>query len=115
MERREFLKRAGLVAGAATLGPVLLSACGSSGKSPQAGFDSVIDAAPGDSGIDTIVVVMMENRAFDHYLGWLGTDDEYLEAGKRRYGSGFNVDAKNRLHYRDPRGREIPTEHLVIS
>ncbi|WP_199835928.1 alkaline phosphatase family protein [Streptomyces sp. TP-A0356] len=27
--------------------------------------------APADSGIDHIVVVMMENRSFDHYLGWL--------------------------------------------
>jgi phospholipase C len=27
--------------------------------------------APGSSGIDHIVVVMMENRSFDHYLGWL--------------------------------------------
>ncbi|MGH3381757.1 MAG: alkaline phosphatase family protein, partial [Actinoallomurus sp.] len=27
--------------------------------------------APDKSGIDHIVVVMMENRSFDHYLGWL--------------------------------------------
>jgi phospholipase C len=27
--------------------------------------------APGASGIDHIVVLMMENRSFDHYLGWL--------------------------------------------
>ena len=27
--------------------------------------------APGASGIDHIVVVMMENRSFDHFLGWL--------------------------------------------
>jgi phospholipase C len=26
---------------------------------------------PEDSGIDNIVVVMMENRSFDHYLGWV--------------------------------------------
>jgi len=26
---------------------------------------------PGTSGIDHIVVLMMENRSFDHYLGWL--------------------------------------------
>jgi phospholipase C len=35
-------------------------------------------AAPGLlSGIDTIVVVMMENRSFDHLLGGLGTDPSY--------------------------------------
>ncbi len=28
-------------------------------------------AAPRGSGIDHIVVVMMENRSFDHFLGWL--------------------------------------------
>ena len=27
--------------------------------------------APGRSGIDHIVVVMMENRSFDHFLGWM--------------------------------------------
>ncbi|GAA1236130.1 phospholipase C [Oryzihumus leptocrescens] len=27
--------------------------------------------APGSSGIDHIVVVMMENRSFDHFMGWL--------------------------------------------
>ncbi|HEX6920034.1 MAG TPA: alkaline phosphatase family protein, partial [Actinomycetes bacterium] len=26
---------------------------------------------PGASGIDHVIVVMMENRSFDHYLGWL--------------------------------------------
>ncbi|MGW4534536.1 alkaline phosphatase family protein [Nocardia sp. NPDC004340] len=26
---------------------------------------------PAESGIDHIIVVMMENRSFDHYLGWL--------------------------------------------
>ena len=30
--------------------------------------------------IDTVVVLMMENRSFDHYLGWLADDDAYLEA-----------------------------------
>src|SRR6185295_7385172 len=27
--------------------------------------------SPDTSGIDHIVVVMMENRSFDHFLGWL--------------------------------------------
>ncbi|WP_458691062.1 alkaline phosphatase family protein [Nocardia tengchongensis] len=26
---------------------------------------------PADCGIDHIIVLMMENRSFDHYLGWL--------------------------------------------
>lgn len=114
MERREFLKRAGLIAGAATVGGGLLAACGS-GKSPTAAFDSVVHHSPRDSGIDTVVVVMMENRSFDHYLGWLAHDEEYLDAGKRRYGSKFAVLAKNELRYADPQGEEFPTQHLAIS
>src|SRR5689334_9567358 len=27
--------------------------------------------APGESGLDHVVLVMMENRSFDHFLGWL--------------------------------------------
>jgi len=27
--------------------------------------------APESSGIDHVVLVMMENRSFDHFLGWL--------------------------------------------
>lgn len=34
------------------------------------------------AGIDAIVVLMMENRSFDHYLGTLSTDSKY--PGKRR-------------------------------
>jgi phospholipase C len=32
---------------------------------------------PGDSGIEHVVVLMMENRSFDHFLGWLpGADGQ---------------------------------------
>ncbi len=43
---------------------------------------------PADSGIDHIVVVMMENRSFDHLLGWAPNADG-RQAGQRfvdRYG-----------------------------
>jgi phospholipase C len=44
--------------------------------------------APGRSGIDHIIVVMMENRSFDHFAGWVpGADGR--QAGQRfvdRYG-----------------------------
>jgi phospholipase C len=118
MERREFLKRAGLVAGAAgaaTLGGSLLSACSGSSSSSSLSFDSILDHAPSDSNIDTVVIVMMENRSFDHYLGWLADDEEYLDAGKRRYGKKFAVMGKNQMHYPDPKGVEIPTAHLTQS
>jgi phospholipase C len=36
--------------------------------------------APGDSGIEHVVVLMMENRSFDHFLGWLPGADG-MQAG----------------------------------
>jgi phospholipase C len=52
---------------------------------------------PRDSGIEHIVVVMMENRSFDHLLGWLpGADGK--QAG---------------LLYRDTNGREHSTHPLA--
>jgi phospholipase C len=53
-------------------------------------------AAPGDPGFDHVVVVMLENRSFDHLLGWLpGADGR--QAG---------------LTYRDAAGVAHPT-HLL--
>ena len=53
--------------------------------------------APDDSGIEHVVVVMMENRSFDHYLGWLpGADGK--QAG---------------LSYVDRKGVRHPTHHLT--
>jgi phospholipase C len=53
--------------------------------------------SPGQSGIDHIVVVMMENRSFDHYLGWLpGADGR--QAG---------------LTYTDANGVAHDTHHLT--
>ncbi|SER06295.1 phospholipase C [Solimonas aquatica] len=60
-------RRRQLLAGlAATAG---LSACGSSEAPGTVSIKSL--PLPADSGIDHIVVVMMENRSFDHYLGWV--------------------------------------------
>jgi phospholipase C len=64
LSRREFV-----LAGAAALGS--LSSVGSA--APAVSRWSRDDAlpAPARSGVDHIVVVMMENRSFDHLLGWL--------------------------------------------
>jgi phospholipase C len=67
--RRRFISG---VAGAA--GGVLLQGCGGSspaGSSVGSEAGAAALPAPEDSGIDHIVVVMMENRSFDHYLGWV--------------------------------------------
>ena len=60
--RRAVIRRAANLAGAATMGAVL----------PQ-GFAQAATSLPNPatSGIDHIVVLMMENRSFDHMLGWL--------------------------------------------
>jgi phospholipase C len=55
--RREFL--------AGTAGAVALAAVGSTMA------EAATLPAPEQSGIDHVIVVMMENRSFDHYLGWL--------------------------------------------
>jgi phospholipase C len=57
--RRNVLKRAAALAGASAL--------------PLSGAGAATAAlpAPADSGIDHIVVLMMENRSFDHVLGWV--------------------------------------------
>ena len=52
---------------------------------------------PASSGIDHIVVVVMENRSFDHYLGWLPG------AVGRQAG----------LNYADDKGVLHPTHHLT--
>ena len=102
--RRDFLRRAALLTGAAVAAPAGLAAC-ASGKVPTTTFDSVIDHPAAESGIDTVVAVVMENRSFDHMLGWLATDAAYLDAGRRRYGASFRVDSRQDLVYRDPHDR----------
>ena len=60
--RRQFLESAALGAGAAVLGRHAATA--------QL-FAAPALPDPRSSGIDHVVVVMMENRSFDHLLGWL--------------------------------------------
>ena len=57
--RREFL--AGVAAASLTAGRTL-PGCGP--KGPRL-------PSPGASGLDHLVVLCMENRSFDHYLGWV--------------------------------------------
>src|SRR3954466_9817480 len=74
LRRREFLQRTAVAAGlATTLGTVLPSetlvaeAARKQRRRPL--------PAPKNLPIDTFVVLMMENRSFDHYLGWLPNAD----------------------------------------
>jgi phospholipase C len=78
MNRRELLKNAALVSGAVLAG----GACRSGNSLGNNAGNSLLGQGtlpslpnPGDSGIEHIVVVTMENRSFDHFLGWLPNAD----------------------------------------
>jgi phospholipase C len=95
MRRRDFLARTAAVAGAAGLasaipsGRLVAEAARVQGR--------VALPSPRTMPIDTIVVLMMENRSFDHYFGW------YEKADGRNAG----------LSYRNKDGKEVPTYRLT--
>src|SRR5262245_37332422 len=65
LSRRELLTRGSALAGAAALaGLPQWTRAAAATTAPRLPL-------PSHSGIDHIVVVMMENRSFDHFLGWL--------------------------------------------
>jgi phospholipase C len=123
VDRREFLRRTGLVGGGVLLGgPALLSAC-SNGGGDESGDESdasgsvtlgpsVLDAPAREAPFDTVVVVMMENRSFDHYWGWLATDEDYVETGRSRYGGDFSVNGQLDQQFPAPGGGELATYYL---
>jgi len=88
INRREFLRGAAGAASAAALAAV------PAGSSPA---DAQELPSPSASQIDHIVIVMMENRSFDHFLGWL--------PGSRGKQAG--------LTYLDSQGEAHPTYHLT--
>jgi phospholipase C len=95
MGRREFLARtAGLagLAGLATVLPAETLISQAAKVQTQHGFPSARNIP-----IDTFVVLMMENRSFDHYLGWFP-----------------GADGKNKgLHYPDEQGKQHSTHPLA--
>ena len=95
------ITRRGLLAGAVTtLGGAACVASSSTTGAPPAGRRRPSPGqlpAPADSGIDHVVLVMMENRSFDHLLGWApGADGR-----------------QSGLTYRDRHGLPHGTWHLA--
>jgi phospholipase C len=91
--RREFLLGAGAIAGATALGGRRAWATPMrAGAAPRLAPTSVLDATASVAPFDTVVVVMMENRSFDHLVGWAGTDAAFLDAGRQLYGPDFAID-----------------------
>jgi phospholipase C len=69
LRRREFLERTAMIAGAtglASLLPVDTLVAEAARRQARQHIPK-----PRNMPIDTFVVLMMENRSFDHYLGWL--------------------------------------------
>src|SRR2546423_14144619 len=66
LSRRRFLESAAIGAGAAAL---------SRHAALAQPFAAAAFPNPVPSGIDHVVVAMMENRSFDHLLGWLAGAD----------------------------------------
>ena len=65
LNRRQFLTTSALLGAGAAIG----GSAGARLLEPAAAATTLPD--PAASGIDHVVVVMMENRSFDHFLGWL--------------------------------------------
>lgn len=84
LTRRQFLTGA-----AATAGGLALAGCEST-AGPAAVAGGGLPAAK-DAGFDKVVVVMLENRSFDHYLGWVPGADG-VQAGTKQ------VDLGGRMH-----------------
>ncbi|HEX3900911.1 MAG TPA: alkaline phosphatase family protein [Mycobacteriales bacterium] len=69
--RRSFLKGAAVASGVALLGQHLDSKTAAPSRSlGPISLDS-LTSIEGKSPIEHVVVVMMENRSFDHFMGWL--------------------------------------------
>src|SRR6266705_1408333 len=67
ISRRNFLTSTATAAGALALG--CRDSWIAAPPPAQLGRAALVD--PGASGIDHVIVFMMENRSFDHFLGWL--------------------------------------------
>jgi len=69
VSRRKFLETAAIGAGGVALHAATLA----NGRATH----GAALRTPSSQGIDHVVVVMMENRSFDHILGWLpGADGQ---------------------------------------
>jgi phospholipase C len=121
MNRRQFLRTAGLVGGATLVGGRDILGLGDAARAatrapmlagPQVPADSVLNSPASECPIDTVLVLTMENRSFDHYFGHLAADRQYLDEGRRRYGKEFSVNGTIDMHYRDVAGNKVRTTRI---
>ena len=93
LRRRDFLARTGMLAGGASLASLLpadrlVAEAAKRARRPL--------PPPRQMPIDTFVVLMMENRSFDHYFGWHE-----------------RADGRNHFSYPDPQGKLVNTFRLT--
>ena len=93
LSRREFLERTALAAGAA--GSTGLSASAILAEAAEATYRHNPLPSPRNVKIDHFVILMMENRSFDHYFGWLR-----------------DADGKQRQSFPNEAGQRVPTRHF---
>jgi phospholipase C len=95
LRRRDFLARTAALAGSAGLAslvPAETLVAEAAKQQARRHFPS-----PRNLPVDTFVVLMMENRSFDHYFGWYP-----------------GADGKNEgLSYPDPQGDPVATHHIT--
>ncbi len=117
IDRRRFLQAGGLLGAGAALG-LAGTGCvpGSSGPGIGAEYfptslpqGNMLDLVASESPIEHVVILMMENRSFDHWFGWLRDDEGYHERGRTNYGGGFTIDAAPDQTYLDPEGHAVST------
>jgi phospholipase C len=105
-----------LTAAAASLGaPMSMLFGGTTAENETArGFvsGSILDMPATEAPIDHVVVLMMENRSFDHYLGWLASDGAFLDNGRRVHSRHFYVEGEQSQVFRDPELRLRHTYYL---
>jgi phospholipase C len=81
LTRRQTLKGISALAGTALLGSTL-PACGDDDGTSPANSESA-SLQPEELAIETVVMVMMENRSFDHYFGALSLEERRAADGLR--------------------------------
>jgi phospholipase C len=107
LDRRSLLKGAAVASGAALLGSRGAAASTATKRFVNAGpisLDAMTAIDSRRSPIEHVVVVMMENRSFDHFLGWLpgangiGLDPDGTIVDERRFESLRFPDRSGKLH-----------------
>jgi phospholipase C len=92
--RREFLERTAYAAGLTGMSAALPASTILAEAAEAAARGSGLPA-PRNLPIDHFVVLMMENRSFDHYFGWAA-----------------EADGSQQQTYTDPAGNPVPTRHF---